>query len=200
MSYFDNVYKRLFPAEKSRSGVLVSEVIKRSQSFIKNFNSWKKSELCEEYLNEIWQSYFWSKKGIDKNPQVSIFESSRSNGFAISYQENFNKYHFHYLFDYLADKVKKLDYKLVTSKLTMEERGDNVETRELHFLKPKNDFVSPRDQKYGNVQIEYISINNEPTNIKLIANTYSDRGFREPMNFEVLAQHLFSVESKNNNQ
>ena len=170
MSYFDYVYKKLFPSGKYSSTVLVNAVIKRSQSFLKNFNTWKASELCEEYLNEIWQSYFWSKNGIDKNPQVSIFESSRSNGFAISYQPNFNKYHFHYLFDYLADKVKKLDYKLVTSKFTMEERGDNVETREMHFLKPRNDLTTPRDQKYGNVQIEFISVNDEPANIKFIAN------------------------------
>lgn len=196
MSYFDYVYKRLFPSGKYSSTILVNAVIKRSKSFLKNFNSWKASELCEEYLNEIWQSYFWSKNGVDKNPQVSIFESSRSNGFAISYQPNFNKYHFHYLFDYLADKVKKLDYKLVTSKFTMEERGDNVETREMHFLKPKNDLKTPRDQKYGNVQIEYIRINDEPTNIKLIANTYSDRAFQEPKNFEQLAQFIFSTETK----
>jgi len=196
MSYFDYVYKKLFPPGKYSSTVFVHEVIKRSQSFLKNFNTWKASELCEEYMNEIWQSYFWSKNGIDKNPQVSIFESSRSNGIAISYQPNFNKYHFHYLFDYLADKVKKLDYKLVTSKFTMEERGDNVETREMHFLKPKNDLTTPRDQKYGNVQIEFIRVNDEPTNIKLIANTYSDRAYQEPKNFEQLAQYIFSTETK----
>ncbi len=196
MSYFDYVYKKLFPSGKYSSSVLVNEVIKRSQSFLRNFNAWKASELCEEYLNEIWQSYFWRKNGIDKNPHVSIFESSRSNGFAIIYQPNFNKYHFHYLFDYLADKVKKLDYKLVTSKFTMKERGDLVETKEMHYLKPKNDLTSPRDQKFGNVQIEYTKVNDEPTNIKLIANTYSDRAYQEPKNFEQLAEYIFSVESK----
>ena len=192
MSYFDYVYKHLF--SKRASSIFVNEVIKRSQSFLKRFDSWKTSELCEEYLNEIWQSYFWKKNGIDKNPQVLLLETSRSNGFAISYQPDSNKYHFHYLFDYLADKVKKLDYKLVTSKLTMEECGDYVETKELHYLKPKNDFSSPRDQKYGNVQIEYISVNDQPTRIKLIANTYSDRAYQEPKSFEQLAQYIFSSE------
>ncbi len=196
MSYFDYVYKKLFSSKKYASSVLVNEVIKRSQSFLRNFNAWKASEICEEYLNEIWQSYFWSKKGVDKNPQVSIFESSRSNGFAISYQPSLNKYHFHYLFDYLADQVKKLDYKLVTSKFTMAERGDLVEMKEMHYLKPKNDFTTPRDQKFGNVQIEYTRLNDQPTNIKLIANTYSDRAYQEPKDFEQLAQHIFSIETK----
>lgn len=194
MSYFDYVYKKLF-STKSASAVLVNEVIKRKESFLKRFDTWKASEVCEEYMNEIWQSYFWSKKGVDKDPQVHVFESSRSNGFAISYQPNFNKNHFHYLFDYLADQVKKLDYKLVMSKLTMQEKGENIETREMHYLKPKNDFSSPRDQKFGNVQIEYMSVNDEPTRIKLIANTYSDRAYNEPKDFEQLAKHLFSSES-----
>ncbi|MEQ9405717.1 MAG: hypothetical protein RIM99_19155 [Cyclobacteriaceae bacterium] len=194
MSYFDYVYKKLFSA-RSASAVLVEEVIKRRKSFLKRFNSWKTSEICQEYLNEIWQSYFWSKKGIDKNPQVLLLETSQSNGFAISYESRLNKYHFHYLFDYLADQVKKLDYRLVTSKMTVLEKGEDVETTELHYLKPKNDFTTPRDQKYGNVQIEYTSINNQPTLIKLIANTYSDRGYKAPDSFEQLARHIFSSES-----
>ena len=192
MSYFDYVYKRIFGSRSKRTAVLVNEVLKRSQNFLRQFNSWKASEICEEYLNEIWQSYFWSRKGVDKNPQVLILESSRSNGFAISYEPQFNKNHFHYLFDYLADQVKKLDYRLVISKLTMEERGDHVETREMHYLKPKNDFTVPRDQKYGNVQIEYLSVDDEPTRIKLIANTYSDRAYKDAESFEELAEHIFN--------
>lgn len=197
MSYFDYVYKRLFGSRGPKTYVLVNEVLKRSQSFLKSFNSWKASEMCEEYLNEIWQSYFWSKKGVDKDPQVLILESSRSNGLAISYEPQYNKNHFHYLFDYLADRVKKLDYRLVVSKLTMREKGDHVETREMHYLKPKNDFTTPRDQKYGNVQIEYVSVDDHPARIELIANTYSDRAYKEPESFEELAKHIFSPEKKN---
>ncbi len=191
MSYFDDVYKRLFGSRGKTTSVLVNEVIKRSTSFLKNFHAWKASELCEEYLNEIWQSYFWRKKGIDKDPQVFILESSRSNGFAISYAPHLNKYHFHYLFDYLADRVKNLDYRLVISKLTMEERGDHVETREMHYLKPKNDFSVPRDQKFGNVQIEYVMVDDHPSRIKLIANTYDDRAYKKAGKFEELAEHIF---------
>ena len=146
MSYFDYVYKKLFSI-RFASALLVNEVIKRRRSFLQRLNSWKTSELCEEYLNEIWQSYFWSKKGIDKPPQVLILETSISNGFAILYQPYSNKNHFHYLFDYLADKIKKLNYKLVLNKLTMEERGEDIETRELHYLKPKNDLTPPSGSK-----------------------------------------------------
>lgn len=188
MSYFDYVYKKLFGA---RTSVLVNEVIKRSQSFLLHFNAWKASEFCEEYLNEIWQSYFWSKKGVDKDPQVMILESGQSNGFAISYEPTLNKNHFHYLFDYLADQLKKLDYRLVISKFIMKDRGEYIETREMRYLKPNNDLAVSLGHKYGNVQIEYMRINDYPTYIKFIANPPFRCDGNEYGNFEELAQYIF---------
>ena len=91
--------------------------------------------------------------------------------------------------------MKKLDYRLVNSHLTIQEKGEDVETREMHYLKPKSGFEAPRDQKYGNVQIEFIRLNDRPANINLLANTYSDRAYNEPKEFEELAQHIFSTET-----
>ena len=174
---------------------MVDEIIKRSHDFLNKFNLWKSSDTCAEFLNELWQSYFWRKRGIDKNPPIALHESNYSNGFAITYLPEYGRKDFHYLFDYLADQVKKLDYRLVISRQTMKENGDVVETKEMHYLKPKTSFVEPIDQKYGNVQIEYIELNNEPTRIKFIANSYPDRKYKDAQNFESLAQHVFTLES-----
>ena len=193
MSYFDYIYNRLFG--KSVSGqtrVLVNEIIKRSQSFLERFHAWKASDICAEYLNDLWQSYFWRKQGVDKDPQILILESTYSNGLAINYESKYGKNNFHYLFDYIADQVKKLDYRLVLSRHTMQEKGDVVEMKEMHYLKPKQSFIEPIDQRFGNVQIEYIEENDQPTRIKLIANSYPDRKYKEAENFEELAEHIFS--------
>ena len=193
MSYFDLIYQRLFgKSGSSQTRVLVNEIIKRSQNFLDRFQAWKTSDKCQEFLNDLWQSYFWRKQGIDKDPQIVILESTYSNGLAIDYEDKYGKSNFHYLFDYLADQVKKLDYKLVVSRHTMQEKGDIVELKEMHYLKPKNNFVEPIDQKYGNVQIEYIEENDQPTRIKLIANSYPDRKYTQAKSFEDLAQHIFS--------
>lgn len=194
MNYFDQIYNRLFGKSKEASTVIVNALINRSQGFLNRFNAWKSSDACQEFLNELWQSYFWRKKGIEKNPPMVIHESTYSNGFAITYLPEYSKKDFHYLFDYLADQVKKLDYRLVMSRQTMKESGDAVETKELHYLKPKRGFVEPIDQKYGNVQIEYIEVNNEPSRIKFIANSYPDRKYMEAQSFESLAQHVFDID------
>ena len=192
MSYFDYIYNKLF----GKTGVtptrmLVNEVIKRSQSFLDRFQAWKTSELCADFINDLWQSYFWRKQGVDKNPQILFLESTYSNGFAISYEAKYGKRNFRYLFDYLADQVKKLDYRLVMSRHTMQERGDVVEMKEMHYLKPRHGFAEPIDQKYGNVQIEYIEENDEPTRIKFIANSYPDRKYKQAESFENLAEYIF---------
>lgn len=194
MSYFDYIYGKLFGNQGSTSTkILVNEIIQRSQSFLDRFHAWKASDLCADFLNDLWQSYFWQKRGVDKDPQIMFLESTYSNGFAISYEAKYGRKNFRYLFDYLADKVKLLDYKLVTSRHTLQEKGDVVEMREMHYLKPKRDFTEPIDQKYGNVQIEYIEENDKPTRIKLIANSYPDRKYKQAEDFENLAEHIFSL-------
>lgn len=192
MNYFDQIYVRLFGKTSPSSVVRVDHLINRSKSFIKNFNSWKSSDLCDEYLNEIWESYFWRKRGIEKNPAVVLHESTCSNGLAISFEPTIGKNNFHYLFDYLAEQVKLLGYLMVTSKVTIKENGDDVETKELHYLKPKRSFIEPIDQKYGNVQIEYLKLNDMPTRIKLVVNAYPDRKYKEPKSFEDLTKFLFN--------
>ncbi len=194
MSYFDYIYNKLFGKPGSTSTrVLVNEIIQRSQSFLDRFNAWKTSDLCADYLNDLWQSYFWQKKGVDKDPHIHILESTYSNGFAISYEAKYGKNHFKYLFDYLADQVKLLGYRSVVSRHTMQEKGDVVEMKEMHYLKPKRGFVEPIDQKYGNVQIEYIEENDQPTRIKLVANSYPDRKYKEAESFENLAEYILSI-------
>lgn len=192
MNYFDQIYLRVF-GKSSTPKVAVDDLIQRSQSFVKKFDKWKASENCAELLNDLWQSYFWRKKGIEKRPTVLLHESNYSNGFAISYEDSgLDQYSFHYLFDYLKEQVKLLGYLSITSKVTMKEKGNDVETKEMHYLKPKRGFIEPIDQKYGNVLIEYYKINEVPTVIKVVANTYPDRIYKEPKSFELLTQHLFT--------
>ena len=156
------------------------------------FHEWTQSESSAGLLNDLWQSYFWGKQGVDKDPQLVILESDYSNGIAIHYAEEYERAHFQYLFDYMAEQVRGLGYIKVMSRHTMEEKGDVIESKEMHYLKPKRSFIEPIEQRYGNVQIEYVLENDQPRRIKLIANSYPDRKYKEAENFEDLALHIFS--------
>ncbi len=198
MSYFDTIYQRLFAGKNKAQKLDIDELIKRSESFLSRFEKWKTSEKSHDFLTEIWESYFWRKRGIDKTPKLVFFESRNSNGFAIHYSADFDKNSFHFLLDYFADRVKNLGYRLVTSRNSLRDKGEYVERKEMHYLKPKHDFTLPIDQKFGNVQIEYIKRDNEPKQIKLLANSYQDRKYKEAQSFESLAENVLNITTKLN--
>lgn len=191
MSFFDQIYARLFEKEQGDpTPIVVDEILKRSGSFKDNYEVWKLSDQFELLIGDTRQSYHSAREGVGRIPRVLLHQTKSSNGFAISFDEEYDKSSFHFLFDYLADQVKKLDYRLVMSKQTLKEKGKEVERKEMHYLKPKPSFIEPIDQKYGNIQIEYIEYNNEPSRIKFVANSYSDRKYTEAKSFESLADQV----------
>ena len=196
MSYFDFIYERLFEGKPRASRVDHDEVIKRSENYLDRLSQWQASEASQDFLNELWESYYWRKRGIDKDPPVVLFEASNSNGLAINYMQQYDRHYFRYLLDHLAERVKKLGYRQVTSRNSLRDKGDYVEKTEMYYLKPTHDFSPPIDQKFGNVQVEYIERDNEPLRVKLMANSYPDRKYQEVLPFETLAEHVFKVKLK----
>ncbi len=195
MNLFDQIYTKLFKTEKNANQPLVVDgIIKRNADFVRNYQEWKVSSNCKSMLDDVSKSYALKKEGMDNDPEMAIHAGTNSNGFAIHFGSRFDKTSFHFFFDYLAEKVKQLDYKVSISKQTLKEKDDEVEKKEMHYLKPKNKFEKPIDQKYGNVQIEYLEVNNEPSRIKFIVNSYPDRNYTEALSFQSLTENIFEFE------
>ncbi|MEM9895261.1 MAG: hypothetical protein AAF789_02730 [Bacteroidota bacterium] len=194
MTFFEETYKKLFGTKSINADpVVVTSVLKRSESYQLEYKKWKKSVLFNELIPAIADSFYWCGKGVGKTPKMDLFKSSYSNGFSISHDASIEKRHFQYLFDFFSEQVKYLDYRLVVSRETMADKGEVVERRQMHYLKPKMGFVAPIDQKYGNVQIEYLEINDEPQRIKFVANSYPDRQYKEAQDFQHLAEYVLSI-------
>ncbi|WP_258104125.1 hypothetical protein [Marinoscillum sp. MHG1-6] len=192
MSFFDQVYQKLFP-RKSR-GVILHEVLKRSHNYSDHYQLWRDSELSNTLLNEISESLRLKEQGIVISPDVHQFRGDYSNGIAISYHEDIEKDHFQFLFDLLAERVKELGYKISVSDNLVTEKEGIIESKEKHYLKSRLSNERPIDQKYGNIIIEYIKINDQPSFIRLMALAYNDRLYKDPENFQELAAYLFNTE------
>lgn len=195
MAYFDQVFNKLFP--KKSEGPILHEVLKRSQFFIDQYSLWKASELSKNLLQDISESLRLKNEGIIKSPQVHAFSGNYSNGIAISYNSDIDKNHFRYLFDLLSEKVQALDYRVSISDSIVTEKNQYIETKEKHYLKIKPDNKTPIDQKYGNIIIELILIDDVPSFIRLMAHAYNDRLYAKPEKFENLANFLFHDQSIN---
>jgi len=202
MDFFDDILKKLFP-KRNKKIPLIKENLKRSEKEELEFQIWSSSADAKYWFARIYESYHLKRQGLpSQDIQVHLFSSAASNGLAITYTNAMSSKQFRFLFDKLKDAILNLPYpyKLYTSDRAHYERNNYVETIEKHYLKPvygtnkevgtelKTDGQLP--QFYGNILIEYVQIDGEPSFIRLLANIYSDRLFLDALPFEELVEKV----------
>ena len=193
MTYFDQLYSKLFPgSKKSPEPMVIDDVLKRSESFNKRFEEWKTSDECSELTTDMLNSYRSALIGVGRIPGIVLHQTANSNGFAVSFHEEYEPHSFPFMLDLLAEKVKALGYRSVLSRQTLKERQDEVEKKEMRYLKPKPGFVEPINQLFGNIQIEYTALDEAPYRLKFVANTYSDRKYTTPLSFDELVNKILT--------
>lgn len=194
MSFFDDVFKKLFPEKKVHTKELIHETLERSTSEINSFDLWVKSEESKLMLNEVYNSYQLKRKGITAQLDVHLLETPYSNGFAISFNNEKTKEEFRNLFDLFKEKMLNLDYKLSQKDRRIIDRDTYEEVIEKWYLKPQGEPFGKNkfNQLYGNVLIEYVMIDRKPSYIRFMANIYQDRMYSKPLAFDELIEKLFA--------
>jgi len=202
MDFLDDIFKKLFP-KRNKMIPLIKENLQRSEKDELEFQIWSSSSDAKYWFARIYESYRLKRQGLpSQDIDVHLFASAASNGIAITYTNAMSSKQFRFLFDKLKESILELSYsyKLYTSDRAHYERTNYVETIEKHYLKPvygttkeienelKTDGKLP--QFYGNILIEYIQIDGEPSFIRLLANIYSDRLFLDALPFEELVEKI----------
>jgi len=193
MSFFDQIYQSVFKKEKAGNEIISFEPIKRNDKYRNDYFSWVRSDHPQAFLSKVAHSYQLKLKDQIGDPDVHLLNSSQSNGFAISYNERINQTEFQFFFDWLGERVDAMGYKRANSSSTITRKGETIEALEKHYLKPRQTGKDELfDQQYGNILIEYIKVDDRPSYIKFVANTYSDRSYKEAASFESLADFIFT--------
>jgi hypothetical protein len=187
LSFFDQIYDRLFKGNKDSTPTLVHEVLTRSNQFVEDYDKWTNGP---QLLEEIKRSYEFKQKGIEQNPAVHVLESQYANGFAVSYNDFFQEDDFGYLMDLLSERVQLLGYRLVGSDRIITDKNNFVETKEKHYLKPEISMEPPIDQRYGNVLVEHVLVNDKSSYLKFSANVYSDHLYKKALPFQDLLNEI----------
>lgn len=190
MAFFDDIYQKLFAKKPETDNKLVHEVLKRSESFKDSYNAWMNEDLTQSKIKRIRGSYELKKKGIEQSPEVHILTTQYANGIAISYSNFFEKNEFSYLLDFFAAKILSLGYKKANSDVKITVKNTYTESVEKHYLKPITGTDTPIDQKYGNILLEAVKIDDRPSYFKLSANIYSDRLYKKAIPFENLLNEI----------
>ncbi|MCC5944554.1 MAG: hypothetical protein JJT94_06430 [Bernardetiaceae bacterium] len=197
MSFADKILNRLFPKkeESTTSRIPVyTEALKRNEKYQEAYIKWREEADTAVLLATISRAY---EAKFNKMPsiglEVHLLQTPYSNGIAITYHpEKIGTTAFPFLFDLCKDKILEgqQPYLLYTSDKRVYERKNYIETIEKHYLKPSFKENTQEDklfeQRYGNILIEAIYIDDKPSFIRLMANIYSDHKFEKPLPFKEL--------------
>ena len=195
MSFFDQVYQRLFSQSKGEP-IEDHRLLKRNNQFQLDFDHWISSERKTKILDDLRNSWILKQKELDQEPSLYLLVTNSSNGIAISFSPYFEKAEFAYLLDYFGSRIlDAFPYKKANNDVRVSAKKNSVETIERLYLKPKTNFSQPINQYFGNILLENIQVDDQPQLLKIVANTYSDRNYSDPDDFVNLASHLFSNET-----
>ena len=171
---------------------VVSEELVRSRKEEWEYSEWLSTGKYRNYIDNLQQNLQLRKEGLQPSMDVYLHQSPSANGFFFCNRGDFGNKCMGYMFEYFKDKMLDANYFLQNKSREYEEEPDRVKTTEMYVLKP-----SQRGRKegetlkhYGNVTLEYVLIDDKPSYLKVMSNTYNDRSHIEILPFEEFLDHL----------
>lgn len=192
--FIDDLFGKLFP--KRNTPLQVKENFVQSSQDMLDLDIWLQSSECSYILDLVGKNYHFKKANINAKPEVHTLNSPYANGFAVSYDPPFNPETFSKLFFAFGRRMLALGYRQVSLDRKIEEINDKVKTTEKQYFKPPlkaEDFTSKIDQLYGNVSVEKVTIDNEPSFIKVLVTVYSDHLYQKAKPFDEFIDHIFET-------
>jgi len=191
MNSFQDIYNKIF-GNKS-TPINHQEVLVRSEQFYVDYGHWKNSFQLKDRIQSIRDSRLLKLRKIIGEPDVHILSTTTSSGIAISCKDQIEITEAKYLLEWFKDEILKLTYKKANADVSLIARDEYVETIEKYYLKPIIDTEPPYDQQYGNILLELNYLDNQPSFLKILANSYMDRSYKKASPFNDLAEYLLNV-------
>lgn len=192
-NFLDDLFKKVFkPSEKTPMKVKENFSVKEIDQT--DLDSWIESDEAKQLFALVYKNYHFKRTGINDRPEVHIFDSPYANGFAVSYENPLDQKSFSRLFLAFSQRLLALGYEKVSLDRKFEEINNQVKVTEKFYFKPplqlpiEGELIS---QLYGNVALEKVTVDNEPSYIKLLATVYSDRLYQDAKPFDQLMDGIF---------
>ncbi|MEX0966915.1 MAG: hypothetical protein WD077_06730 [Bacteroidia bacterium] len=176
MKFFDLIKNRFFPDPANPAQPVIHEVLKRRQLELQQYEEWKAGGERASLTEFLCTQYHRSKSEQEDQAMVRVLTTVSSKGFLLRFPASVQAAGFQHFFDLLKDKFLEDGYRLYASDRKIYNRKEFAETIERHYLKPsiERTMPFPLDQRFGNISVELVKINDRPTHIKLLCNSYSD--------------------------
>ncbi|MFN3803244.1 hypothetical protein [Belliella pelovolcani] len=191
-SFIDDLLGKLFP--KKSTSIKHKENFTQTEEAIADVTVWAQSTEGKNLLNLVKKNYHFKMSGMNASPEVHILKSPYANGFAVSFDRPFDAKSFSKLFFAFGQRMLDLGYQKISLDRKFEEINEAVKTTEKQYFKPplsNADFNEKIDQLFGNVSIEKISVNDQPSYLKVLVTVYSDSLYKDARPFEDFMDDLF---------
>lgn len=192
--FFDDLLKKIFPARGSHQPLSVKENFLLKDKDLQDVEAWDQSEASKVLYDLVYRNYHYKRAQINESPEVHVFSSVYANGFALSYGPPLDVNSFSLLFLGLSRRIIALGYEQVSLDRKLEEVNEQVKETEKFYFKPPLQLPQEGaliNQLYGNISLEKIRINQQPSYFKLLAAVYSDRLYEDAKPFDELMDRLF---------
>ena len=192
--FFDDLLKKIFPNREGDPPLSIKENFSLKEKDFQDLEEWNKSEESKALLALVYKNYHYKRAQINDTPEVHVFSSVYANGFALSFGPPLDSNSFSLLFLGLSRRIIALGYEQVSLDRKLEEVNEQVKETEKFYFKPplqlpkEDELIS---QLYGNISLEKIRINQQPSYFKLLASVYSDRLYYDAQPFDDLMDRLF---------
>lgn len=187
---FNDFFRRLLGF--NLAGPTCSE-LKRSSRFMHAYQAWVNAQVYLNWTIPFYKAYHFQKAHVKGSYRVQLIEEENRHGAVFFYDPAIGARNFLYLFDLLKDRVLQLGYTLHSSDRHEVRHERYTEQIEKHFLTPPASDLPGTDicnQLYGNILLDYVQVNHRPGYIRLVANSYADAYFSDPLGFTELLEKM----------
>ncbi|UOR07069.1 hypothetical protein MUN82_08205 [Hymenobacter aerilatus] len=169
----------------------------RTRAQQESYARWVQQRVYLNWMGPFFKAYHFQKTNVrGQGLRVQLLSECGRQGALFFYDPSIGPGNFQHLFDFIRDRVLALGYHLSTSDCRRRPHAEYTETIEKHFLKP-----TPGDcpetgrcnQRFGNVTVDLVRINNQPGFIRFVSNPYHDNIFSPAHTFDELLDAVFNL-------
>lgn len=198
MGFFDKIWKGITAKQQQmpKNEPIATEQIARGEDDRKQYFKWLHEGRGNQMSAIVHDSYRQKQQQTVGEFQVHLLKMPYANGFALTHHPSVTAKDFQFFFDWLKDRVEGMpSYRLINAERRIFDRANYVESKEKYYLKPIIDGSSepPFNQQYGNILIEQVLIDKQPSYLKFVANIYSDRLYTQALAFDDLIKDVFNA-------
>ncbi len=168
----------------------IHEIIKRSEEFLEEYDTWKGGPKHKKLLNWISEQYaIYQNKDGKLSESIDFLHTASTKGVAIHLADsNHDTEEARYLLDYFKEKIREHQYRSQVCDTRTYTKNTWIETVERHYLKPKPQYdeLGKLDQAFGNITLLLTFRDDKVYNLKMSATAYQDRLFNAEKQFSEL--------------